>query len=143
MADYYSLIADAVSRLPSKTDEARHALYERARTALQERSHTPNGATAKGTVVCYVRPVCWVGFRRVRSIRRLPRVSPKRQCKSASQSSRRHACPLAAIIYCGDSGPNLAGGEGMGWRSGPHSLSWRRERSRFYSQHDFDKLNIC
>jgi len=36
MADYYSLIADAVSRLPNKTDEARRAIYERARTALQE-----------------------------------------------------------------------------------------------------------
>jgi hypothetical protein len=36
MADYYSVIARAVSRLPSKTDEARHAIYERARTALRE-----------------------------------------------------------------------------------------------------------
>jgi hypothetical protein len=44
MADYYSVIAGAVSRLPSKTDEARHALYERARTALQERSY----ATGEG-----------------------------------------------------------------------------------------------
>jgi hypothetical protein len=34
--DYYSIIARAVSRLPSKTDEARHGIYERARTALQE-----------------------------------------------------------------------------------------------------------
>jgi hypothetical protein len=42
--DYYSVIALAVSRLPSegtsgaprKTDEARHEIYERARTALQE-----------------------------------------------------------------------------------------------------------
>jgi hypothetical protein len=40
MADYYLLIADAVSRLASKTDEARHVLYERARTLLQERLHT-------------------------------------------------------------------------------------------------------
>ncbi len=31
MADYYSVIARAVSRLPSTTDEARHAIYERAR----------------------------------------------------------------------------------------------------------------
>ena len=36
MADYYSVMARAVSRLPSKTDEARHAIYERARTALRE-----------------------------------------------------------------------------------------------------------
>ena len=36
MSDYYSVIASAVSRLPSKTDEARHAIYERARTALRE-----------------------------------------------------------------------------------------------------------
>ena len=36
MADYYSVIARAVSHLPSKTDEARHAIYERARTALRE-----------------------------------------------------------------------------------------------------------
>jgi hypothetical protein len=40
MADYYSLIARAVSRLPSNTDEARRAIYERARTALQESSRT-------------------------------------------------------------------------------------------------------
>src|SRR6516162_7635857 len=40
MADYYPLLARAVSRLPSKTDEARHAIYERARTALQENLRT-------------------------------------------------------------------------------------------------------
>ena len=36
MADYCSAIARAVSNLPNKTDEARRAIYERARTALQE-----------------------------------------------------------------------------------------------------------
>jgi hypothetical protein len=36
MADYYSVIASAVSRSSSKTDEARRAIYERARTALRE-----------------------------------------------------------------------------------------------------------
>ena len=36
MADYYSVIALAVSRLPSKTGEARHGIYERARAALLE-----------------------------------------------------------------------------------------------------------
>jgi hypothetical protein len=36
MDDYYSIIARAVSRLPSKTDEARREIYERARTALRE-----------------------------------------------------------------------------------------------------------
>ena len=43
MADYYSVIARAVSRLPTKTDEARHAIYDRARTAVQEslRTHDP------------------------------------------------------------------------------------------------------
>ncbi len=41
MADYYSLIARAVSRLPNQTDEARHAIYERARAALQESLRTP------------------------------------------------------------------------------------------------------
>jgi hypothetical protein len=40
MADYYSVIARAVSRLPSKTDEARHAIYERARTAAQKNLRT-------------------------------------------------------------------------------------------------------
>ncbi len=34
MANYYSVIACAVSRLPSKTHEARLAIYQRARTAL-------------------------------------------------------------------------------------------------------------
>jgi hypothetical protein len=37
MSDYYSVIAGAISRLPSKTDEARHAIYQRARTAIQEK----------------------------------------------------------------------------------------------------------
>jgi len=37
MPDYYSIIARAVSRLPSKADEARHAIYEEARKALHER----------------------------------------------------------------------------------------------------------
>jgi hypothetical protein len=40
MADYYSLTARAVSRLPDKTNEARRAIYERARTALQESLRT-------------------------------------------------------------------------------------------------------
>jgi hypothetical protein len=34
---YYSVIAGAVSRSPSTTDEARHAIYEQARRALHER----------------------------------------------------------------------------------------------------------
>jgi hypothetical protein len=37
MDDYYSILARAVSRLPNKTDEARHAIYEQARTALHQR----------------------------------------------------------------------------------------------------------
>jgi hypothetical protein len=37
MGDYYSIIAHAVARLPSKTPEARHAIYDRARTAFLER----------------------------------------------------------------------------------------------------------
>jgi hypothetical protein len=36
MADYYSVIANAISRSPSRSDEARCAIYERARTALRE-----------------------------------------------------------------------------------------------------------
>ena len=36
-SDYYSTIARAVSRLPGKTEEARSAVYELARTALQKR----------------------------------------------------------------------------------------------------------
>ena len=37
MADYRSIIASAVSHLPSTADEARHAIYEQARTALHQR----------------------------------------------------------------------------------------------------------
>ena len=37
MADYHSIIARAVSHLPSTADEARHAIYDQARTALHER----------------------------------------------------------------------------------------------------------
>src|SRR6516165_4256770 len=40
MAYYYSLIARAVSRLPSNTDEARRAIYERARATLLESLRT-------------------------------------------------------------------------------------------------------
>ncbi len=41
--DYHSIIARAVSRLPNKTDEARSAIYERARRALQDtlQNHDP------------------------------------------------------------------------------------------------------
>ncbi len=37
MADYHPIIARAVTHLPSTADEARHAIYDRARTALHER----------------------------------------------------------------------------------------------------------
>jgi hypothetical protein len=37
MADYHSIIASAISRLPSTADGARHAIYEQARTVLHER----------------------------------------------------------------------------------------------------------
>ena len=40
MVDYYSLIARAVSVLPNKTEEARRAVYDRARTAIQEKLRT-------------------------------------------------------------------------------------------------------
>ncbi len=36
LADYYSVIASAISRSPRKSDEARCAIYERARAALRE-----------------------------------------------------------------------------------------------------------
>ena len=39
-SDYYPLIARAISGLPDKTDEARHAIYERARAVLQEKLRT-------------------------------------------------------------------------------------------------------
>jgi hypothetical protein len=38
--DYYSIIARAVARLPTKDDEAGRAIYERARTALQAKLRT-------------------------------------------------------------------------------------------------------
>src|SRR5919107_2839424 len=43
MADYYPLIARAVEGLPEQTPDRRHAVYERARTALiaQLRSLNP------------------------------------------------------------------------------------------------------
>jgi hypothetical protein len=37
MADYHSIVARAVSHLPSTADEARHEIYEQARTALHQR----------------------------------------------------------------------------------------------------------
>jgi formiminotetrahydrofolate cyclodeaminase len=45
MADYYSVIAHAVSRLPSKTDEAKRAIYERARAALRKALRSPFSET--------------------------------------------------------------------------------------------------
>jgi formiminotetrahydrofolate cyclodeaminase len=45
MADYYSVIAHAVSRLPSKTDEAKQAIYERARAALRKALRSPFSET--------------------------------------------------------------------------------------------------
>ena len=36
MADYYSVMANAISRSPSKSDATKRAIYERARTALGE-----------------------------------------------------------------------------------------------------------
>ena len=41
MADYYSVIAQAVSGLPRKTDEAKQAIYERARAALRKALRSP------------------------------------------------------------------------------------------------------
>jgi hypothetical protein len=40
MADYYSVMADAIFRMRSKNDESRRAIYERARRALRERLRT-------------------------------------------------------------------------------------------------------
>jgi|SRR5690242_18551241 hypothetical protein len=37
MADYHSIIAWAVSHLPSTADEARYAIYDQARAALHKR----------------------------------------------------------------------------------------------------------
>ena len=37
MRDYHFIITSAVSSFPSTADEARHAIYEQARTALHER----------------------------------------------------------------------------------------------------------
>ena len=45
MADYYSVIAHAVSRLPGKTDEAKQAIYERARAALRKALRSPFSET--------------------------------------------------------------------------------------------------
>ena len=44
-SDYYSVIARAISGLPSKTDEARHAIYEHARRVLQKRFDPPISET--------------------------------------------------------------------------------------------------
>jgi len=58
MADYYSVIENAISRSPSQTDEARRAIYRRARTALREalRDYEPqllaNEQVAPEAAVC-------------------------------------------------------------------------------------------
>jgi hypothetical protein len=48
MADYYSVIAHAVSGSPSKT-EARRAIYEQARVALREALRPPFSETELAT----------------------------------------------------------------------------------------------
>jgi|ERR1700741_2824449 formiminotetrahydrofolate cyclodeaminase len=45
MADYFSVIAYAVSRLPNKTDEAKQTIYERARAALRKALRSPFSET--------------------------------------------------------------------------------------------------
>ena len=45
MADYYSVIAHAVFRLPNKTDEAKQAIYERARAVLRRALRSPFSET--------------------------------------------------------------------------------------------------
>ena len=40
MANYYSVLADAVSRSRNKTEKARRAIYDCARKALQEKLRT-------------------------------------------------------------------------------------------------------
>ena len=57
MADYYSAIARTVSILPNKTDEASRAIYERARTALQESSRTAELANARFALEAAIRRV--------------------------------------------------------------------------------------
>ena len=47
MANYYSVIAHAVSRLPSKTDEAKQVIYERARAALRKALGSPFSETER------------------------------------------------------------------------------------------------
>jgi hypothetical protein len=49
LADYYSVITRAVSGLPSKTDEARRAIYEQARVALREALRPPFSETELAT----------------------------------------------------------------------------------------------
>ncbi len=43
MTDDYSVIARAVSGLPSNTDEARREIYDRARRDEEIQSYVPNG----------------------------------------------------------------------------------------------------
>jgi hypothetical protein len=60
MADYYSVIANAISRSRRKSNEARCAIYERARTALRQalRDYEPsllaNEQVALEAAVCRV-----------------------------------------------------------------------------------------
>lgn len=64
MADYYSVIADAISRLRSKNDDTRRRIYDRARRALEERLGTldppisqtvlANERVALDTAICRV-----------------------------------------------------------------------------------------
>ena len=57
MADYYSVIAHAVSRLPNKTDEAKRAIYERARAALRRALRSPFSETELVVAISMVEAV--------------------------------------------------------------------------------------
>ena len=65
-SDYYPLIARAISGLPSKTDEARHAIYERARAVLQEKLRTLEPPISE-TDLAVERSALEVAIRRVES----------------------------------------------------------------------------
>ena len=72
MFDYYSVIASAVSRLPSNNDEVRHAIYEQARTALHERlGNDPQISDAELVNEHYRLEVAIYGRRQVCPARRL------------------------------------------------------------------------
>jgi hypothetical protein len=127
MADYYPLIARAVTGLEKNTGEARRALYERARTALvtQLRGTTPPLSESEITrerlgLEEAIRKVEAEAAKRVRS--ETPRPLPERPRSDAAFQPRGPAAPAPPPA---DEGPRAGNGPSNTEQANPEAAALR------------------